>query len=157
MSPRCSGCRYIGESLTRRWELILPVCGGTSALDRRAILTARCLHEPRAISNHPVGLGFQHTPGQYRPGECAFSSLIFWGNIYMCANFRPGDVSLSSPCAAGPRPCTEGQHPHRASSMSLGQLAITQCDWGFHTLRGGIDPGDVHFCPQFVWVVDIHR
>ena len=40
----------------RGWELILPGCGGTLALARRATFAARCLHEPHPISNHPVGL-----------------------------------------------------------------------------------------------------
>ena len=67
----------MGEFLTRGWELILPVCGGTSALDPWATLTVRRLHEPRTISNHPVGLGSPHTPRHYRPGKCAFSSTGF--------------------------------------------------------------------------------
>ena len=29
--------------------------------------------------------------------------------------------------------------------MSTGQSVITQWDWGFNTLRGGIDSGDVRF------------
>ena len=46
--------------LIRRLEIILPGCGGTSALARGAILAARMLREPQRISNHPVGLGFSH-------------------------------------------------------------------------------------------------
>ena len=29
-------------------------------------------------------------------------------------------------------------------------LASSQWGWGFHTVRGGIDPGDHHFRPRFV-------
>ena len=58
--------------LTQGWELILPGCGGTSALARGATLAARWLHEPS-------------------------------------------------------------------------QSAITQWGWGFHTLRGGIDLGNLRF------------
>ena len=72
-SPRFLVCRYIGEFLTRRWELILPVCGVTSAMDRGATLTARWRHEPREISNHPVELGSAQTPGQDRTAKCAFA------------------------------------------------------------------------------------
>ena len=32
------------------------------------------LHEPQPISNHPVGLGFPHPAGRYRPGRSACSS-----------------------------------------------------------------------------------
>ena len=29
-------------------------------------------------------------------------------------------------------------------------LASSQCDWGFHTVRGGIDPGNHRFGPRFL-------
>ena len=58
--------------LTRGWELILPGCGGTSALARGASLVARWLHEPRPICNHPMGLGFPYPAGRYRPGDLRF-------------------------------------------------------------------------------------
>ena len=67
-SPGYWSCRYIEGFLTRRWELILPGCGGTSALARGATLAARLLHEPQSTSNHPVGLGFPHLGGRYGPG-----------------------------------------------------------------------------------------
>ena len=41
--------------------------------------------------------------------------------------------------------------------MSPSQSAITQRGWGFHTLRGGIEPGDVYFSPRAVGVVEIWR
>ena len=37
------------------------------------------------------------------------------------------------------------------------QSAITQWGWGFHTLRGGIDPGDLRFRPRVVGVVEIWK
>ena len=37
--------------------------------------------------------------------------------------------------------------------MSLSQLAASQLGWGFHTLRGGIDPGDLSLRPRVVGVV----
>ena len=39
--------------------------------------------------------------------------------------------------------------------MSLSQSATSQLGWGFHTLRGGIDPGDLRFRPRVVGVVEI--
>ena len=69
--------------LNRRRYLILPGCGGTSALARGATLAARWLHEPQPISYHPVGLGFPHSAGGYRPGESAFSSPVCWSCRYM--------------------------------------------------------------------------
>ena len=38
--------------------------------------------------------------------------------------------------------------------MSLEEINNQPVDWGFHTLRGGIDPGDIHFRPWVVRVVD---
>ena len=69
--PGCWNCGNMEGFLTRGWEIILPGCGGTSALSRGATLAARWLHEPQPISNHPVGLGFPHLAGRYRPGESA--------------------------------------------------------------------------------------
>ena len=60
--------------LIRGWEIILPGCGGTSALARGVTLIARWLHEPQPISNHPVGLEFPHRAGRYRPGRSLFPS-----------------------------------------------------------------------------------
>ena len=37
------------------------------------------------------------------------------------------------------------------------QSAIGRRGWGFYTVRGGFDPGDHHFCPRVVGVVDVWR
>ena len=37
------------------------------------------------------------------------------------------------------------------------QLATSQLGWGFHTFRGGIDPGDNRFRPRVVGVVEVWR
>ena len=66
-SPDCSSGRDMERRLTRGWELILPGGDGTSALARGAPLATRWLHDPQPISNHPVGLGFPHHAGRYRP------------------------------------------------------------------------------------------
>ena len=36
-------------------------------------------------------------------------------------------------------------------------LALRTPGWGFHTVRGGIDPGNHRFCPRFVGVVDVSK
>ena len=41
--------------------------------------------------------------------------------------------------------------------MSLSQSATSLLGWRFHTLRGGIDPGDLRFRPRVVGVVEIFR
>ena len=59
--------------LTWGWELILPGCGGTSALARGATLAARWLHEPQPISNKPVYDGVSTPCGTVSTrGICVF-------------------------------------------------------------------------------------
>ena len=156
LSPGCWSCRDIVEFLTRGWELIFPWCGGTSTLSQGAPLAACWLNEPQPISNHPVGLGFPHPAGRYRPGGSAFSSVASWS----CGDMEgilSGDGKLSSPGVARPRCWPEGQLSLRAGSMSPSQSAITQWGWGFYTLRGGIDPGDMRYCPRVVGVVHVWK
>ena len=43
-------CKRMEEFLIRRWDPILPGCGGTSTLSRRATLAARWLHEPQPMA-----------------------------------------------------------------------------------------------------------
>ena len=56
--------------------------------------------------------------------------------------------------ATGPRRCPEGKLSPRVGSISLSQLATGQLGWGFHTLWGGTDPGDLRFRPLVVGVVE---
>ena len=39
--------------------------------------------------------------------------------------------------------------------MSRSQSTITKWGWGFHTLRGGIDPGNLRFRPRVIGAVEI--
>ena len=41
--------------------------------------------------------------------------------------------------------------------MSPTQPAISQWGWGFHTVRGGIDPGDLCFRLPLVTIVDVWK
>ena len=77
-SPGGWRCGDMEGLLIRGWGPILAGCGGTSALARRETLAARWLHEPQPISNHPVGLGYPHPAGRYRPGEYVFSLPVCW-------------------------------------------------------------------------------
>ena len=147
----CLGCTCISEFLTRRCGSILPVCGGTSALDTGATIDARGLHEPRAISNHPAGLCFSHTPGRYRPGGCAVSSPRFLGCIYM-GEFLSRRWELILPVCGGTSTLDRGATHTTRWLHEPRESSITQWDWGFHILRGGIDPEDARFRPHGFWV-----
>ena len=65
--------------------------------------------------------------------------------------------NLSSPDAAGRRRWPEGQLLPRAGYMSPSQSAIAQWGWGFHTLRGGIDPRDLRCRPRVVGFAEIWK
>ena len=82
-SPGCWSCGDMEGYLTRGWEIIIPGCGGTSALSRGETLAACWLHEPQPISNQPVGVRFLHLAGRYRPGGSVFSSPGCWICRYM--------------------------------------------------------------------------
>ena len=62
--------------LVREWELILPGCGGTSALARGATLAARWLHEPQPVSNQLVAWGFHTARGGVEPGDLYFRPQV---------------------------------------------------------------------------------
>ena len=62
--------------LIRGWELILPGCGGTSALARGATLAARWLHEPQPISNQLIGWVFNTARGGIEPGDLRFRPRV---------------------------------------------------------------------------------
>ena len=132
--------------LIRRWDLTLPVSGTTSTLVGGATLATRWLQQPQPISNQPVGLGFPHRAERYRPGGSALLSPGCWS----CSDiegFLIRGWNLSSPGAAEPWCCREGQLSPRAGSMSPIQSATSQWVLGFQILRGGIDPGDSVFVP----------
>ena len=63
--------------LTRGWEIILPECGGTSALARGATLDARWLHEPEPISNPQWGWGFRTLRGGIDQGDLRVRPRVF--------------------------------------------------------------------------------
>ena len=137
--------------LLRGYDTILPGCGVTSTLARGATLAARWLREPQPTSNRPVGLGFPHLAGWYiDPGNLRFRPRVV-GVVQIWKDFCSGDGKSSSPGAAGPRRCPEGQLSPRAGSMSPSESAITQWGWGFYTAWGGIDPGDLCLSPRVCW------
>ena len=78
-------------------------------------------------------LGFPHRARWYRPGRRLLSSPFGWS--FICKDFDPG---------IGPR-------PPRVT------LFLRTPGWSFHTVRGGIDPGDHPFRPRFVGVVAVWK
>ena len=90
----------------------------------------RWLHEPQPISNEPVWLSFHTVRGGIDPGNHCFRPRCV---VDVRNDFSFGDVIFSSPGGAG--------------STDPSQSAISQWGWGFHTVRGGMDPGITVFVP----------
>ena len=94
--------------------------------------------------------------GGFDPGDQSFRPRVV-EFVDVWKGFSPKDDNLSSPGAAGPQRWLEGQLSPRAGSMTPSQSAITHWGWGFHTLRGGIDPRDLRFRPRVVGIGEIWK
>ena len=103
-----------------------------------------------------MGLGFLHPTGRYRPGGSAFSSPGCWIHRDM-EGFLIRGWELILPGCVGTSALARGaKRSPRAGSMSPSQSATSQRDWGLHTMRGGIDPGDLRFRPRVVGVAKVY-
>ena len=134
--------------------LILPGCRETSALARGKL-------SPRASSMGPIqsaitqwGWGFHTLCTGINPEVLRFLPRVV-PIIKIPKNVSSGDGKLSSPGASGPRRWPGGHLSLRASPMGPIQSSFTKWGWGFHTLFGGIDPGDLPFCPGVDLVVAV--
>ena len=121
----------------------------------RAPLAARWLHKRKPISNQWIGVEFPHRAGRYRPRGSLLFSPGCWSRVFMeiC---MPGDGTLSSPDAAGPRvgPRGEGWLSHRAGSMNqANQRSVDRWGSGFHTALSGIAPGRSLFSSSGCWSI----
>ena len=94
--------------------------------------------------------------GDIDPGDHCFCPRVV-GTLEVWKDFSSGNDTLSSPVATEPQRCPERQLSPRAGAMSFSQFANNQSGWGFHTSRGGIDPGHLHFRPQVVGIAEIGR
>ena len=78
LSPGCWSCTRTEIFLIGGWDLTVPGCGRASPISCAVTLAIRWPHEPQSIINQPVGRGFPHLVGRYRPGGCPFSSAGCW-------------------------------------------------------------------------------
>ena len=123
--PRFVGFVEMEGFLIQRWAPNLPGCGDW-------------LDGPQPISDQPVGLGFPHRARRYCPRRSPFSSRVCW--VRRC---REGlMIRRWDPILPGCRWLSEPL-----------PISDQRWDWGFHTWRGGIGPGDHHVRPQLVEAV----
>ena len=79
------------------------------------------------------------------------------GVVEIWKDLRSRDGTISTPCAAGPRRGPEGQLFHRAGFMSSSHSETSPWSWSFHSVRGGIDPGDLRFVPELLEIYRFER
>ena len=96
-SPDFSWFRNIKLFLTREREIIVPRFGGISTWAREEAFAARWLRGPQSITHYPVGLGFPHPEGRYRPEGSTFSSPGFswFRDCLLYTSPSPRDLSTS--------------------------------------------------------------
>ena len=91
--------------------------------------------------------------GGIDPGEHRFRPRVV-GVVYAWRIPNPGMGFHPRRVRRGPRRCPEGRLSQRAGSMSPSQSTTSGWGWGFHTVRGGTDPGHHCFRPRAVG--DVH-
>ena len=92
--------------------------------------------------------------GGIEPGDFSVRPRVV-GIVEVWKGFPPVDGNVSSPAAAEPRRWPDGQPSPRAGLISPNQSPIGRWDWGFKTLPGRIDPGDLRLRPRVVGRVEI--
>ena len=138
---------------------------------------AGSIYEPQPISDKLMGLGFPHRAGRCRPGRSSLSSPGCWDcvirlslgklpvNLWQvvkrtntplitvgCRNtegfMTRGWGSILPGCSENLLPRWTSILPGRRwLYVSSSQSAMSQRDWGLHTVRGGVDPGKLCFVP----------
>ena len=124
--PSLSSCKWIGGLLIQGWKPILPGV-------RWHFVRFPVSQRPASGAGVSTPCGAVSTRGitVFVP---TLSELQMYGGI-------------SDP----------GCRPRAALALfsSPSQSAIGRWGWGFHTVRGGADPGDQYFRPQVVGVIDV--
>ena len=120
----------------------------------------RSLYAPQTISDRPVRLGSPHRAGRCATGRTRFSSPGCRGSRDMerCTNRGWGPI-LPGCGGTGGVKRKDGalSSPGFARSTRPRQSAIGPCDWGFNTVRRGVDAGELDFRPRVVEVVEIWK
>ena len=98
---------------------------------------------PSQLAMCQWGWGFHTLRGDTAPGYPRTHPPVV-GVVHVCKGFSSGDGNLSSPRYFG-----SIYDPQPVSDRPVGLR--------FHTVRGGLDPGDHHFRPHVVGVVKVWK
>ena len=113
-------------------------------------------HEPQPISYQLVRFGFPHRAERYRPEGSAFLSPVCWSCRDMAGFLIRGWEIILAGCG---ETSTLARGATLAARWLRGPQPISNqlVGWGFYTARGGIDAGDLCFCPRVVGIVEVWR
>ena len=144
-SPECRSFRDMEGCLNRRRDKVLP-----------GLLS---LYAFPSISDRPVGLGFPRRVGRCRPGRTRFLFL----RCRRCTDMERCSTEDETQSSAVRRDWGGSNGDRTLSSRGCAcstrpsQSATGPWYWGFHTVWGGVDPGELDFCPRSAGVVEIWR
>ena len=98
--------------------------------------------------------GFHTLSGGIDQRDLRFRSQVV-RVIEIWKDFWNGECEIFVPRFGGISTWARGEISPRPGSMGPSPSSITQWSWGFHTVWGGIAPGDLRFRPGVVLVVEI--
>ena len=140
----------------REKSVIVPVFSGFLNRAQDSLSShggAALMPEPQPISGKRIWLGFHVVRSGVNTGGHHYSSRIF----------EPVEIRGIHGSGMGPRlprvrrKCLPlmGLYPPRTALWSSNQSAISQRDWGFLTVQGGVDPRKLDFLPLSMEVLEM--
>ena len=116
------------------------------------------------IRNPSISLQVQQTaeenadpPGRYRPAGCGNPNPTWQLLIGWCPWSQPAAKVAPRANAEVPRRWHEGNSRRALAPWAPANQQSVRGVWGYHTARGGIDPGDLCFRPWTVGVVEASK
>ena len=111
------------------------------------------MSDPQSISGKPIWLGFHPVRGGVDTGGRRYCSRVF-GAVEIRGIYESG-MGPYLPRVRRKCPPLMGLYPPGTALWSSNQSAISQRDWSFLTVRGGVDPRTLGFLPRLVKVLEI--
>ena len=104
------------------------------------------MSESQPISGKPIWLGFHAVRGGVDTGGHRYCSRVI-GAVKIRGIYESG-MGPYLPRVRRKGPPLMGLYPPRTALWSSNQSAISQRDWGFLAVWGGVDPRKVGFLPR---------
>ena len=158
MSMIINDCRTIvrGCVVPREKSVIVPGLSGFLKQAQDSISShvgVALMSEPQPISGKRIWLGFHVVrsgvdTGCHRYCSRVFGSVEIWG-------IHESGMGPYLPRVRQKCPPLMGLCPSRTALWSSNRSAISQRDWGFLTVQGGVDPRKLGFLPQLMEVLEM--